>query len=57
MSTELQQQTEVVDAEIVNAEMIQDAVANCFLTIGDAPERALELVTPEEIEAVEDGGR
>jgi hypothetical protein len=53
MSTELQQ-TDVMDAEIVSAEMIEDAVANCFVTISDAPERALELVTPEEIAAVED---
>ncbi|PYS88054.1 MAG: hypothetical protein DMF64_21565, partial [Acidobacteria bacterium] len=43
-----------MDAEIVSAEMIKDAVANCFVTIGDAPERALELVTPEEIAAIED---
>jgi hypothetical protein len=54
MSTELQQQTDAMDAEIVSAEMIKDAVANCFVTIGDTPERALELVTPEEIAAVED---
>lgn len=53
MSTELQQ-TDVMDAEIVSPEMIEDAVANCFATIGDAPERALELVTPEEIAAIED---
>jgi Helicase conserved C-terminal domain len=53
MSTELQQ-TDVMDAEIVSAEMIKDAVANCFFTIGDAPERALELVTPEEIAAIEE---
>jgi hypothetical protein len=53
MSTELQQ-TDVADTEIVSAEMIEDAVANCFVTIGDAPERALELVTPEEIAAIED---
>ena len=53
MSTELQQ-TDVMDADIVCAEMIEDAVANCFVTIDDAPERALELVTPEEIAAVED---
>lgn len=54
MSTELQQQTDVMDAEIVSAEMIKDAVANCFVTISDAPDRALELVTPEEIAAIED---
>ena len=53
MSTELQQ-TDVMDADIVSAEMIKDAVANCFATIGDAPERALELVTPEEIAGIED---
>ncbi|HEX8920402.1 MAG TPA: helicase C-terminal domain-containing protein [Pyrinomonadaceae bacterium] len=53
MSTELQQ-TDVMDAEIVSPEMIEDAVANCFVTLGDAPERALELVTPEEIAAIED---
>jgi hypothetical protein len=54
MSTELQQQTDVMDADIVSAEMIKDAVANCFVTISDAPERALELVTPEEVAAIED---
>jgi hypothetical protein len=54
MSTEIQQQTDVMDAEIVSAEMINDAVANCFVSISDAPERALELVTPEEIAAIED---
>src|SRR5437660_12388603 len=53
MSTELQQ-TDVMDADIVSAEMIKDAVANCFVTIDDAPERALELVTPEEIAAIEE---
>src|SRR5919202_1497628 len=53
MSTELQQ-TDVMDADIVSAEMIEDAVANCFVTIEDAPERALELVTPEEIAAIEE---
>ena len=53
MSTELQQ-TDVMDADIVSAEMIEDAVANCFVTIDDAPERALELVTPEEIAAIEE---
>ena len=56
MSTELQQ-TDVMDAEIVSAEMIEDAVANCFVTISDAPERALELVTPEEIAALEGTAR
>lgn len=54
MSTELHQQTDVMDAEIVSPEMIDDAVANCFVTLGDAPERALELVTPEEIAAIEE---
>ena len=51
MSAELQPQTDVMDAEIVSAEMISDAVANCFVNISDAPERALELVTPEDIAA------
>jgi len=53
MSTELQQ-TNVADAEVVSAEMIDNAVANCFVTISSAPMRALELVTPEKIAAVED---
>ena len=54
MSTELQQQTDVMEAEVVSAEMIDDAVTNCFATISNASMRALELATPEEIAAVED---
>jgi hypothetical protein len=54
MSTEFQPHRDVMDAEIVSAEMINRAVEDCFATMSDAPERALELVTPDEIAAVED---
>lgn len=52
MSTELQQ-TDVMDADIVSAEMIEDAVTKCFATMGDETVRALEIVAAEEIATVE----
>lgn len=57
MSTELQLpsqhlQSSHLETEIVSAEMITEAVNACFSMKGDdVPDRALELITPEEIAA------
>ena len=56
MSTELQSHSQHLqphlETEIVSAEMITEAVNACFSTSSDGvPDRALELVTPEEIAA------
>lgn len=54
MSTELQNNVNRLESEVVSAEMINEAVETCFVTMDDAPERALEIVTPEEIFPIRD---
>lgn len=54
MSTELQQNAISLESEVVSAEMIDEAVESCFATRDDEPERALEIVPPEELIAIRD---
>lgn len=53
MSTELQTHHNHLETEIVSAEMLSEAVNACLPAINDASDRALELVTPEEVAACE----
>jgi hypothetical protein len=56
MSTELRHNVNALEPEVVSAEMIDEAVEFCFATADGTQERALEIVTPEEIIAVGDDG-
>jgi len=53
MSTELQTHHNHLETEIVSAEMLSEAVNACLPAIDDVSDRALELVTPEEVTACE----
>ena len=55
MSMELNSSVGALEPEVVNSEAIRDAIENCFADANDAPERALELITPEDLAAFEDG--
>jgi hypothetical protein len=48
MSTEPTRQSRTLEPEVVNAEMIGEAVEICFAATDGAPERALEIAPPEE---------
>ncbi len=56
MSTELRHNVNALEPEVVSPEMIDEAVESCFATADDAQERALEIITPEEIAAIGDDG-
>lgn len=53
MSTELQTHHNHLETEIVSREMLSEAVNACLPAIDDTRDRALELVTPEEVAACE----
>jgi|GEM_PF-1194937 len=53
MSTELQTHHNHLETEIVSREMLSEAVNACLPAIDNALDRALELVTPDEVAACE----
>ena len=55
MSMELNSKVCALEPEVVGSEAIRDAIESCFADANDAPERALELLTPEDLAAIEDG--
>lgn len=55
MSMEINSVSIALEPEAIGSEAIRDAIEYCFADAADAPERALELLTPEDIAAVEDG--
>ena len=54
MSMELNSAVGALEPEMVGSEAIRDAIESCFADASDAPERALELITQEDLAAVED---
>lgn len=54
MSVELRSVVNALEPEVINSEAIREAIEQCFADPDGAPERALELLTPEEVAAVED---
>lgn len=54
MSMELNCAVGALEPEVIGSEAIRDAIEGCFADAADAPERALELLTPDELVAAED---
>lgn len=55
MSTEPNSVMSILEPEAISSEAIRETIERCFANADDAPERALELLTPEEVAVVEDG--
>ena len=55
MSTEPNSVISILEPEAISSEAIRETIERCFAHADDAPERALELLTPEEVAVVEDG--
>lgn len=50
----MEQTVDFIETQVVSPEMVDDALSNCFVSADDGVNRALEIVTPEEVGIIAD---